>query len=57
MNKLEIEVLSMSGKSIMTVNGTNTMKPRKDASGLSQGMYILKVKTDNNVSIEKMLKK
>ncbi|MDO7173136.1 T9SS type A sorting domain-containing protein [Mariniflexile sp. AS56] len=55
-NKLEIEILTMTGKSIKTVKGTNTNKPRIDVSNLSQGMYILKVRADDNVSIEKVLK-
>ncbi|CAH8284287.1 putative secreted protein (Por secretion system target) [Mariniflexile fucanivorans] len=55
-NKLEIEILSMSGKTIKKVKGTNTEKPRIQVSDLAQGMYLIKVKADNHVCIEKVLK-
>jgi arylsulfatase A-like enzyme len=55
-NKLEIEILSMTGKSVRKVQGTNTNKPRIDVSNLAQGMYLLRVKADDVVSIEKILK-
>ena len=55
-NKLEIEVLSLSGKILKSVQGTNTNKPKINVADLAQGMYILRVKADNQVSVEKVLK-
>ncbi|OEJ99044.1 hypothetical protein A8C32_07660 [Flavivirga aquatica] len=55
-NKLELEILTMDGKSVKKVIGTNADKPRIDASGLPHGMYILRVKADGNSAFEKIIK-
>ena len=55
-NNLEIEVLSMSGKSIKKVRGNYGNKPRIEVSDLSQGMYLLRVIADGITSIEKVIK-
>ncbi|MDO6761203.1 sulfatase-like hydrolase/transferase [Tamlana sp. 2_MG-2023] len=55
-NDLEIEVLSMSGEIIKKVSGKLINNPRVDVSNLSQGMYLLRVKADGVVSIEKVMK-
>lgn len=55
-SKLTIEVLSLNGKSVKKVNISNTNKTKVDISNLSKGMYILKVNSDDKLSIEKVIK-
>ncbi|MDC0177467.1 T9SS type A sorting domain-containing protein [Polaribacter sp.] len=55
-NKLTIELLSLNGKPVKKVNISNTNKARVDISNLSKGMHILKVNSDDKLSIEKVIK-
>ena len=54
--KLELEIFTTSGKSVKKVKETNVSNPRVDVSNLPAGIYILRIKTDENFSIEKMIK-
>jgi arylsulfatase A-like enzyme len=52
---LEIEILSSTGQLIKKVN-INTTNPKIDASFLPTGLYILRIKADDNFIIEKIIK-
>lgn len=54
-DKLELEVLSISGQSIKKFKPSSN-NPRLDISDLKQGTYILRINADNNLSIEKVIK-
>ncbi|QVY65609.1 sulfatase-like hydrolase/transferase [Polaribacter sp. Q13] len=56
LNKLEVEVYTASGKSVKKVTETNVNNPRIDISNLASGIYILKIKTDENFLIKKIIK-
>jgi arylsulfatase A-like enzyme len=53
---VDIEVLSITGKLIKKISAKNALKKDIDVAGLSSGMYILRVKADSNLSIEKIIK-
>ncbi|WP_262916219.1 T9SS type A sorting domain-containing protein [Flavobacterium algicola] len=55
-NVLEIEILSMFGKVMKRIKGTNKDKPRIDISSLPAGNYLLRIKADGKLSVEKMIK-
>ncbi|ANW96613.1 hypothetical protein AXE80_10140 [Wenyingzhuangia fucanilytica] len=55
-NKVEVELLSVMGALIVKVQGTSNHIPRIDASSLPAGMYLLRIKGDNNLIIEKVIK-
>ncbi|QQY83307.1 sulfatase-like hydrolase/transferase [Tamlana sp. s12] len=55
-SNLEIEVLSMSGKIVKKVKGTQTNSPRVNVSNLETGMYLIRVKADGETAIEKLMK-
>ena len=55
-SKLELEILSMSGKVVKRIKGTNKDKPRIDVSNLPAGNYILRIKADGKTSVEKVIK-
>ncbi|WP_366184016.1 sulfatase-like hydrolase/transferase [Flavobacterium ovatum] len=55
-NKLELEILSMSGKVVRKIRGTNKDKPRIDISNLPTGNYILRIRADSKISVEKIIK-
>lgn len=54
-NKLEIELLTTTGKLIKKIN-PNLVETKIQAQNLKAGMYLLKIKSDNNLSIEKVIK-
>lgn len=54
-NKIQIEIVSMSCKILKTLNGTNQNKPRIDVSNLASGTYIVRIIADGKVSIEKVI--
>lgn len=54
--KLEIEILSTTGKLIRKINLENSNSEIIDASNLSSGIYLLRVKADNNFLIKKIIK-
>ena len=53
---MKVEILSMTGKTIKKIDLSNIKSATIDASTLSDGMYILRIKADNNISIEKIIK-
>lgn len=53
---LEVEIFTTSGKSVKKVIENNVSNPRVDVSDLPAGMYILRIKTNKDFSIEKMVK-
>ncbi|MGB5417996.1 T9SS type A sorting domain-containing protein, partial [Algibacter sp.] len=55
-NNLEIEIFTITGKSIKKIKKKGTSKLRLDVSNFSQGIYFLRVKADDAISIEKVLK-
>ena len=52
---LKVEVFSSTGKLIKTINTINS-KTEVDTANLSSGVYYIRIKTDNNFSIEKIIK-
>ena len=55
-NKIEIELLTISGKSIKKVSSSSNKMPRINTSNLNSGMYFLRIKADNNLTIKKVIK-
>lgn len=55
-NTLEIEIITLTGQVVKKVQGTNENKPRIDISDLPMGMYLLRVKADGVVFVEKGIK-
>ena len=55
-SNLEIEILSQSGGLIRKIEGNNTNNQDVDVSDLPSGYYIVKIKGDNNLAFEKLLK-
>ena len=56
LSELEVEIFTASGKSVKKVKETNANNPRIDVSNLSSGIYIIKIKTDENLLIKKIIK-
>ncbi|WP_218598487.1 sulfatase-like hydrolase/transferase [Polaribacter sp. NJDZ03] len=56
LSELEVEIFTASGKSVKKVKETNVNNPRIDVSNLSSGIYIIKIKTDENLLIKKIIK-
>ncbi|TXG35141.1 sulfatase-like hydrolase/transferase [Seonamhaeicola maritimus] len=54
--KLELELISITGQLIKKVNGTNANRPRIDVSNLPKGTYILRINADDKLTIEKVIK-
>jgi hypothetical protein len=48
----EISVMDISGRTVMTLSNTNSI----DVSGLATGVYMLRVATENGVSVQKFVK-
>lgn len=55
-HNLEIEVLSIQGKSIQIIEERNIDSYEVDISSLTSGVYLLKIKTDTKVFLKKILK-
>lgn len=55
-NNIELELLTLNGKSIQKTFGSSSKKPRMDTSNLQSGMYLLRIKADNDLTIEKVIK-
>ena len=55
-NKLKLEIVSMTGSVLKTIKGTNTNKPRINISNLPSGTYILRIIADGKLSMEKIIK-
>ena len=55
-NNLELEILSMSGRVVKRIQGTNKDKPSIDLSTLPKGTYMLRIKADGKISAEKIIK-
>ena len=55
-NNVQIDILSVTGKLIQRINSKNCKSHNINGSGLSTGMYILRVMADDNLSIEKLIK-
>lgn len=55
-SKLEIQILSQTGKLIKEINGENTSSQDINISELSAGFYMVKILGDNKISIEKIIK-
>ncbi|WP_452228487.1 MULTISPECIES: sulfatase-like hydrolase/transferase [unclassified Lacinutrix] len=53
---VEIEVLSISGKSIKKIQTKNVTSQKIDLSNFSAGMYFLRIKSDTALSFEKIMK-
>ena len=56
LNNLEVEIFSVSGKSVKKVKVINVNNQKVDVTSLSTGIYILKIKTDNHFLIKKVIK-
>ena len=54
-SNLEIEILSQTGKLMKRVNG-NANNQRVDITGLPSGLYIVRIKGDNDFFAERLLK-
>ncbi|NIJ45669.1 arylsulfatase A-like enzyme [Wenyingzhuangia heitensis] len=54
--KIELEILSIDGKSIKKVDVSNHLLPKIDVSDLQTGSYILRIKTSDNFAVEKIVK-
>ncbi len=54
-NNIEVKVFSLTGKFIKKIN-LNTPDLKINGTNLPSGMYILKIKADNNIAIEKIIK-
>jgi len=55
-NTIEIEFLSILGKSVKRVKVNNLNSYKVDISNFESGMYFIRVKADNYTSVEKVLK-
>ena len=53
---LELEIFTVTGKSVKKVKESNVSNPRVDISNLPAGMYILRINTDKFSSVEKLIK-
>lgn len=53
---IEVEILTMSGKVIKKVKQSSFVTKAIDISNLSSGVYIVRVKADKNISVERILK-
>ena len=53
---LNLELLSSTGKSIKKIDSANVGESTIDVSNLSSGIYILRVKADSDMSVEKLIK-
>ncbi|MGJ8743986.1 sulfatase-like hydrolase/transferase [Polaribacter sp.] len=56
LQKLEIEIFTVSGKSVKKVKETNTSSSKLDVSNLPTGIYIVKIKTAKNFLTKKIIK-
>lgn len=54
--QVNVELLTVSGKSIKKINLQNVSNSSLNISHLASGMYLLKIKADQNLSIEKVIK-
>ncbi|TYA92145.1 sulfatase-like hydrolase/transferase [Seonamhaeicola marinus] len=55
--KIELELLSITGRSIKSYSFNNTDRLELNTADLTQGTYILKVLADDNLSVKRILKK
>ena len=55
-SNLEIEILSQTGISLKRIQMNNTNSQEIDISNLSSGIYFVKIKGDDNLAVEKILK-
>ncbi|WP_083631430.1 sulfatase-like hydrolase/transferase [Labilibacter marinus] len=55
-NNLELSLYTTSGKLIKKIESSYVQETSVDATELKSGMYILKVKADDNLTIEKVIK-
>lgn len=53
---IEIEFLSILGKSVKKLKGDNLDKLNIDISSFESGIYFIRVKADSNISVEKIIK-
>ncbi|MFH0866607.1 MAG: choice-of-anchor L domain-containing protein [Bacteroidota bacterium] len=53
--KSEIEILNMAGQSIKSINA-DEKQINIDISGFTKGIYLLKVKNENGIAVEKFIK-
>ena len=54
--KVDIELLSIQGKLVKKVKENNLNSYKLNTSAFVSGMYFLKIKADNYISVEKMIK-
>ena len=55
-NNMEIEILSISGKSIKKIYAKSVNSKKIDISNFASGLYILKIKSDSITSFKKIMK-
>lgn len=55
-DKLELDLISITGQQLKKVKWTKVNRPRIDVSNLPRGTYFLKVNADQKVSVKKVVK-
>ncbi|WP_068472404.1 sulfatase-like hydrolase/transferase [Saccharicrinis aurantiacus] len=55
-DNLEIEILNQTGQIIKRIKSSNVHRSTVDANDLASGMYVLRIKADDNLSVEKVIK-
>ena len=55
-NNIEVEILSISGKSIKKINAKSVDSQKIDISNFAAGLYIVKIKSDSITSFQKIMK-
>ncbi|WP_299312153.1 sulfatase-like hydrolase/transferase [uncultured Aquimarina sp.] len=53
---LEITILTLTGKAIKKIKGTNINKRQIDISPFAKGIYLMRISADNQVLIKKVIK-